>query len=82
MEAEPTNKYDPNAIKVLSDDAENLFLGYIIARDRQSEDLFLAADIDDPDNYTAVVMSNGKSKDTIYLALERNEETAEAPSAA
>ena len=82
LEAEPMNKYDPNAIKVLSDDAEGLFLGYVIARDKMAEDLVLASDIADKlDSIVATVLSNGKTKDTIYLDLEISEEV-EAPAAA
>lgn len=78
LEAEPTNKYDPNAIKVLSKE-EGVFLGYVAARDRLVEDLILASDIvNNLDNISATILSNGKSKDTIYLDLEISEEITAA----
>ncbi len=88
LEPEPTNKYDPNAIKVYSANEDaNVYLGYIIARDRQSEGLTLAADIIDKVNdentiVSATVSSNGHTKDTIYLELDIREVETEVPGAA
>lgn len=73
---DPENEFDSNAIKILSDD--DVFMGFVAARDYKNEGLLLAADLVEIVEDVVAIVGDGAGTKSPYIEIETKAQDAAA----